>query len=118
MTTDITWALKVSALHTVLRYIPLEMSSNKCTYNREIRIHNWRNIEFQGHSTHSNISTLSQTTKFSLFQTERVCRRQFEFNVCTCIWRKVFQKGRKYHGKVEIAHYNQFLLSHNVFKSL
>ena len=56
-------------------------------------------------TTGSNL-TLSQTTNFRLFQTERVCRRQFEFD----------QTGRKFSkwlentvGKGELACYEQFL---------
>ena len=40
--------------------------------------------------------TLSQVTNFGLFQTDRVCRRQFE--ICWK-WRKVLWIGRKHHGK-------------------
>ena len=50
---------------------------------------------------------LSQTTNFRLFQTERVCRRQFKFD----------ENGGKFSkrventvGKGEIARYEQFLL--------
>ena len=37
-----------------------------------------------------------QTTNFRLYQTERVCRRQFQIRQK---WQKVFQMGRKYCGK-------------------
>ena len=37
--------------------------------------------------------TLSQTTYFRLFQTERLCRRQFQI---WWKWKKVFQTGRKH----------------------
>ena len=57
-------------------------------------------------------STLSQKTNFGLFQTERVCRRQFQ----------IYQNGRKFFRpaentvrKGEIAHYEQFLLSPQCF---
>ena len=40
--------------------------------------------------------TLSQLTNFRLFQTERVCIRQFQF---WSKWRKVLQNGRKYRGR-------------------
>ena len=46
-------------------------------------------------------------TNFRHFQTERVCRRQFQ------VWRKwpkVLQTGRKHCGKREIARYEQCLL--------
>ena len=53
------------------------------------------------------ILTLSQTTIFILFQTERVCRQQFQLN----------ENGRNFSelaentvGKGEIACYEQFLL--------
>ena len=39
---------------------------------------------------------LSQTTKFRLFHTERVCRRQFWI---WWNWQKGLQKVRKHHGK-------------------
>ena len=41
-------------------------------------------------------STLSQTTNFRLFQTERLCRRQFQIQQKR---RKVIQKDRKHCGK-------------------
>ena len=40
--------------------------------------------------------TLSQMTNFRLFQTERVCRQQFQI---WWKWQKVFQSGRKHCGK-------------------
>ena len=40
--------------------------------------------------------TLSQTTNFKLFQTERVCRRKFSF---LSKWQKLLQMGRKPCGK-------------------
>ena len=40
--------------------------------------------------------TLSQTTNFGLFQTERVCRQQFQI---WWKWQKDFQKGWKHCGK-------------------
>ena len=55
------------------------------------------------------ILTLSQTTKCRLFQTERVCRRQFQIG---CKWQKVLQMGRK-----QLVMSN-FSLSHSVFKGL
>ena len=42
------------------------------------------------------VLTLSQTTNFRLFQTERVCRRQFQ--ICGK-WQKALQTGRKHCGK-------------------
>ena len=40
--------------------------------------------------------TLSQTTNYRLYQTERVCRRQFQIS---CKWQNVPQTGRKHCGK-------------------
>ena len=40
--------------------------------------------------------TLSQTTYYRLFQTQRVCRRQFQNG---WKWKKVLQAGRKHCGK-------------------
>ena len=60
--------------------------------------------------------THCQTTNFRLFQTERVCRRQFQI---WQKWQKAIQTGRNAVGKGEIAHYEQFLLFyHSVFKRL
>ena len=44
----------------------------------------------------TNSLTHYQTTNFRLFQTERVCRRQFQISQK---WQKVIQKGRKHCGK-------------------
>ena len=58
------------------------------------------------------ILTLSQTTNFRLFQTERVCRRQFQFD----------ENGRKFSKRVkntvekgEITRYEQFFPVPTVF---
>ena len=57
--------------------------------------------------------TLYQTTKFRLFQTESVCRRQFQ-------WTKMaesYPNGQKNTvGKGEIARYEQFLLFPQCFQ--
>ena len=42
------------------------------------------------------VLTFSQTTNFRLFQTERVCRRQFQLR---WKWQKFHQMGRKHCGK-------------------
>ena len=42
------------------------------------------------------VLTLSQATNFRLFQTERVCRRQFQIPQK---WQKALQTGRKHCGK-------------------
>ena len=55
----------------------------------------------------------SQTTNFKLFQTERVCRRQFKIS---SKWQKVLQMGGKPAGKGEIARYEQFLLFPQCFQ--
>ena len=47
-------------------------------------------------SMKTGLLTLSQTTNFSLFQTEIVCRRQF---LILWKWKKVLQKVRKHCGK-------------------
>ena len=52
---------------------------------------------------------------FRLFQTERVCRQQFQFDENG---RKLAKRVENTAGKGEIARYEQFLLSHSVFKSL
>ena len=43
-----------------------------------------------------NVLTHYQTTIFRLFQTERVCRRQFQIRRK---WKKVIQTSRKHYGK-------------------
>ena len=50
----------------------------------------FQKVSFSGLLTHY------QTTNFRLFQTERVCRRQFQI---WRKWQKVTQKGRKHCGK-------------------
>ena len=50
--------------------------------------------------------TCYQTTNFRLFQTERVCRRQFQI---LQKWQKVIQTGRKHVT-------SNFSFSHSVFK--
>ena len=62
-----------------------------------------------------NILTYYQTTNFRLFQTERVCRRQFQI---WRKWKKVIQTGRKHCGKGEIARYEQFLLFPQCFHKI
>ena len=54
-----------------------------------------------------------QTTNFRLFQTERVCQRQFQVGQK---WQKVIQMGGKHVGKGEIARYKQFLLFPQCFQ--
>ena len=51
-----------------------------------------------------------QTTNFRLFQTERVCRPQFQISQK---WQLVIQMGRKHCGKRR-----NFSFSHSVFKRL
>ena len=50
-------------------------------------------------------------TNFRLFQTERVCRRQFDEN-----GRKLSKQEENTVGKGEIAHYEQFLLFPQCFQ--
>ena len=56
------------------------------------------------HCSTETVLTNYQTTNFRLFQTERVCRRQFQ------IWRKWQKQVENTVGKGEIARYEQFLL--------
>ena len=49
--------------------------------------------------------TLSQTTNFRCFQTERVCRLQFQIQ---WKWYKVIQMGRKYCGKRRNSTFPEF----------
>ena len=55
----------------------------------------------------TDLLTLSQTTNFRLFQTKRVCRRQFN---CKEDCRNLLKMVENTVGKGEIAHYEQFLL--------
>ena len=57
--------------------------------------------------------TLSQTTNFRLLQTERVCRRQFQFDENG---RKLFKQVENTVGKGEITHNEQFLLYPQCFQ--
>ena len=64
----------------------------------------------------SNYLTLSQTTNFRLFQTERVCRGQFQI---WWQWQKVLQKVRKHCGKRRNYSLRaNFSFFHSVFKIL
>ena len=56
-----------------------------------------------------------QTTNFKLFQTERVCRRQFQN---WRKWQKVIQTGRKHWEKEKLLVTSNFSFSHSVFKRL
>ena len=57
--------------------------------------------------------TLSQTRNFRLFQTERVCRRQFKFDENS---RKFSKWVENTAGKGEVARYEQFLLFPQFFQ--
>ena len=59
------------------------------------------------------ILTLSQTTNFRLFRTERVCRRQFQARKNGEKFSKLVKNAV---GKGEIAHYEQFLLFPQCFR--
>ena len=59
--------------------------------------------------------TLSQTTNFWLFQTERVCRRQFQI---WWKWQKVLQRGGKHWEKEKLLFRSNFSFSDSVFKRL
>ena len=60
-----------------------------------------------GYGLNRSQLTLSQTTKFRLFQIEKICRRQFYF---AGNGRKFFKQVENTVGKGEIARYEQFLL--------
>ena len=57
--------------------------------------------------------TFSQMTNFSLFQTERVCQRQFQI---WWKWKKVLRKGRKHWEKEKLLVTSNFSSSHSVFE--
>ena len=59
--------------------------------------------------------THNQMTNFRLFQTERVCRQQFQIGRK---WKKVIQTGRKHWEKEELLIMGSFSFSHSVFKRL
>ena len=61
----------------------------------------------------SFLLTHYQTTNFRLFQTERVCRRQFQFDENR---RKLSKRVENIVGKGEIARYEQFLLFPRCFQ--
>ena len=63
--------------------------------------------EFKDHLTHY------QTTNFRLFQTERVCRLQFEIDENG---RKLSKQVENTVGKGEIAHHEQYLLVPQCFQ--
>ena len=57
--------------------------------------------------------TLSQTTNYRLFQTQRYADDNFELDE---YWQKVLQKLEDIVGKGEIGHYQQFLLLTQCFQ--
>ena len=59
-----------------------------------------------------NSLTNYQTTNFKLFQTERVCRRQFQIRRK---WHKVIQRGRKHCGKMRNCSLQAISPFHTVF---
>ena len=59
------------------------------------------------------VITHYQTTNFRLFQTERVCRRQFQISKNG---RKLSEQVENTVGKGEIARYEQFLLFPQCFQ--
>ena len=67
--------------------------------------HCFRNVAI-GKAVQSRSLTLSQTTNFRLFESERICRRQYQIDAND----KVLKPCRKHWGKEEIARYEQFLL--------
>ena len=63
-----------------------------------------------------SLLTHYQTTNFRLFQTERVCRRQFQIRRK---WQKVIQTGRKHcWQRKNCSLTSNFSFSHSVFKRL
>ena len=81
-----TLQVKSVSLHMALKILRQNRLENK----KELSI--WNSLN----TTRILSLTLSETTNFRLFQTERVCRRQFR------IWwklQKVLQTGRKHCGK-------------------
>ena len=82
--------------------------TRSCIYMSAVQVFwkHWRNSRncslttnfsfFYPVGEHSAILTHYQTTNFRLFQTERVCRRQFQI---WRKWKKVIQTGRKHCGK-------------------
>ena len=78
---------------------------------------NFNQMEFLMHgriNSFTSYITHYQATKFRLFQSERVCRRQFQIRRK---WKKIIQTGRKHSvGKGEIARYEQFLLFPQCFQ--
>ena len=61
-----------------------------------------------------SLLTLSQTTNFRHFQTERVCIQQF---YVWLKWRKVLLKLRKHSVKEKLLNASNFSFSHGVFKT-
>ena len=61
--------------------------------------------------------TLSKTTNFTLFQTEKVCRRQFQV---LCKWQtdSLPKKKKKLWGKEKLLVTSNFSFSHSMFKRL
>ena len=60
-----------------------------------------------------NVLTLSQTKIFRLFQTQRICRQQFQIDKND---RNFSKRLENTVGKGEIAHYEQFLLLQQCFQ--
>ena len=59
--------------------------------------------------------TLSQTTNFRLFQTERACRRQFKI---WWKWQRVIHMDGKHWEKEKLLITSNFFFSHSVFRRL
>ena len=67
-----------------------------------------------GNTNHSGLGlTLSQTTNFRHFQTERVCRRRFKLDENGAKFSKLVENTMR---KGEIACYEQFLLFPQCFQ--
>ena len=90
-----------NSLSSILIMARLNMNDHNDFISKKSRIRlditfvlsNWR-----GHQTSPTVVSLThyQTTNFRIFQTERVCRRQFKIG---WHWPKGLQMGRKHCGK-------------------
>ena len=65
-------------------------------HRNQHHLHDHHYHQQQQQRQHQQILTHNQTTNFLLFQTERVCRRQFQI---WRKWKKFIQTGRKHCGK-------------------
>ena len=88
-----------------------------CSFSHNIFAH-WSQIPlfYNDEFLHpQKILTLSQMTNFRVFETERVCRQQFQ---SWWKWQKVFQRCRKHKEKENLLVLSNFCFSHSVFKRI